>query len=198
MTKIPAHYSDRALAALNAGFVSKAAKQDAIGNLNRAFDMLTATIRDGLLNAAPTREERDQPEWSALYYGLPALHNWKPKHSEMFASFVEEVAEIQGLVEQRDVIKAAPVNAPIRKEPSPYEVKARETLMDLIERRQTQYLRAIDLAAIFNGLPVSANTHYCVADTGTPYLRTFYFLAGEFTPLSVILAAADELKRREA
>jgi hypothetical protein len=191
MPKTAQTYSDSALDALNAGFVSKAGQNDAIADLRRAYEIHCEVIASGLL------ADRSIAGWNDLYYGKPDLHNWKPRHSAAYALWADQVAEIEKLVELRTAIKAAPVNAPARKEPSPYEVKARETLMDLCKRRNSQYLRAIDLAAVFNGLPVSANTHSCVADTGTPYLRTFYYLAGEFTALSVIIAAADEIARRD-
>jgi hypothetical protein len=194
MARTASFYIDAALTAYNAGFTSKSGQQNAIADLNRAYDLgVKGMIQDELLQI--DRAERDD-QWNTLYWGTPDLHNWKPKHSELFARFTENVALAEQLVALRASIKAAPVNAPVRAEPSPYEVKARETLMDLIQRRQTQYLEAVALGEVFGGLPVSANTHLVTNEYGTTFLRTFYYLAGQFTPLVIIIAAAQELEDR--
>lgn len=194
MTRTASYYVDSALAAYNAGFTSKSGKQNAIADLNRAYDLgVKGMIHDELLQL--DRAERDE-QWNTLYWGIPDLHNWKPKHSELFARFSENVALAEQLVAFRASIKEAPVNAPVRSEPSPYEVKARETLMELIQRRRTQYLEAVALGEVFGGLPVTANTHLVTNEHGTTFLRTFFYLRGEFTPLNTIIAAAEELARR--
>jgi hypothetical protein len=58
-------------------------------------------------------------------------------------------------------------------------------------------LCAIVLGTIFNGLPVQAHTHQVTNQYGTTFLRTFYYLFGDLTPLNIIIAAAEELARRE-
>lgn len=195
MARTASFYVDAALAALNTGFTSKSGQQGAIQDLNRAYDVgVKQSIHDELLQIA--RDDRAE-DWDTLYWGLPDLHNWKAKHSALFARFPENVALAEQLVTLRAAIKAAPVNAPVRAEPSPYEVKARETLMELIQRRQTQYLEAVALGEAFGGLPVSANTHLVTNEHGTTFLRTFFYLRGEFTPLNVIIAAAEELAARK-
>lgn len=195
MARTASFYVDAALTALNNGFTSKSGQQNAIADLNRAYDVgVKGMIQDELLQL--DRAERDE-QWNTLYWGIPDLHNWKAKHSELFARFIENVALAEQLVALRASIKAAPVNTPVRAEPSPYEVKARETLMELIQRRQTQYLEAVALGEVFGGLPVSANTHLVTNEHGTTFLRTFFYLRGEFTPLNVIIAAAEELAARK-
>lgn len=191
MARPASFYTDRALAALNAGFTSMAGQKAALSDLNYAYDVHKRAIADTLL------ADRDIANWDDLYYGRPDLHNWKPKHSVAYA-WSAEVPAIEQLVELRATIKAAPVNSPVRAEPSPYQVRAEKTLSELIELRQSQYLNAINLGEVFNGLPVHANTHRVTNDCGTTFLRTFYYLAGRFTPLSVIIAAAEELERRKA
>jgi hypothetical protein len=195
MTRTASFYVDAALAAYNAGFSSKAGQQRAVEDLNRAYDLgVKRMIHDELLQIA--RDDRAE-DWDTLYWGIPDLHNWKPKHSALFARFPENVALAEQLIALRASIKAAPVNLPVRAEPSPFEVKARETLMDLMQRRKTQYLEAVALGEVFGGLPVSANTHLVTNDRGTTFLRTFFYLRGELTPLLVIIAAAEELARRQ-
>lgn len=188
-------YIDRAMTAYNAGFTSKSGRQTALSNLSQAYDMgVKSMIHDELLQT--DRAERDD-QWTTLYWGIPDFHNWKPKHSALFARFTENVALAEQLIALRASIKDAPVNAPARKEPSPYEVKARETLMELLERRRSQYLEAVALGEIFGGLPVSANTHLVTNEHGTTFLRTFFYLRGTLTPLNTIIAAAEELARRK-
>lgn len=195
MARTTQFYLDRALSALNEGFASKTAQQKAIDDLNRAYEIgVDRMIRDELLQI--DYADRDD-NWNTLYGAVPALHNWKQKHSELFAQFSENVAMAEQFVALRATIKAAPINLPVRAEKSPYQVKAEETLMQLIERRKTQYLEAVQLGEIFGGLPVSANTHLVTNEQGTTFLRTFYYLAGRFTALAVIIAAAEELERRK-
>ena len=203
LTRTAETYITRATEAFNAGFNSKAGQQAALAALNTAYDYRREIARKWQLEAAPrTFEGFGYDPVRSDWFGAREVpfdhHNVRDKHLPIFIEAGVPAEHINELRELRAQIKAAPVNAPVRREPSKFEVQARETMMELIQRRGEQYLRAIDLAGIFNGLPVSANTHYCVNDHGTGYLRTFWYLAGEFTPLNVIIAAAEELERRAA
>ena len=191
-------YTDLALDAFNAGFSSKAGQKAATDNLNRAYELLQReTIQRGLL------EDRtlggSEEAWKTLYWGTPDLHNWKAKHSAMYAPFFPEaVAAIERLAELRAEIKAAPIVPPAAPEVSPFEVKARETITAWLERRRAQYVEALELAEVFGGLPVTATSHYVTNAHGTTFLRTFWYLRGKLTPLQIIIAAAQELDRRAA
>lgn len=110
-------YIARAQAALKAGFTSKAAQQDALADINRAFDLKTGAIRDELLKVPHAERGEKHNE---LYWGLPDYpHNWKAKHSELFASngFGALVNEIEAIVRFRAVVKEASVNRPAPKAP---------------------------------------------------------------------------------
>lgn len=193
MARTAAFYTDAALTALNAGFTSKADAQRASADINRAYDLHKCAIRDGLL------ADRTIANWNDLYWGIPDYpHNWKPRHSEAFAAWADEVAAIEKLVDLRAAVKAAPIVPP-----APNAEKARveaitTSIRDLLTRRGEQYNRALRLAEVFGGLPVTANVHLVTNEHGTTFLRAFYYLAGEFTPLNVILAAADKLEREAA
>ena len=192
MTRID--YAASAINALNAGFTTKSGKKEAISDATRAFDKQRGAIHSILLADRTIGGDN----WSELYYYVPAMHNWKAKHDEAYAFAGDEILQtIRDLIELRAAIKDAPIATVAPREVSKYEIATTKTLADLIELRKTQYLRAIDLGTIFNGLPVSANTHLVTNQYGHTFLRTFYFLAGVMTPLNTIIAAAEELERRK-
>jgi hypothetical protein len=195
MPRTADHYTALALDAFNAGFASKSAQKTAIENVTRAYDLNAQAIRDALLADRTIGGNRDG--WAELYYNVPALHNWKAKHDATYAFAGDLIQSINDLVELRATIKnAAVAPVPVR-EVSKYEVAAIKTIQDIITLRKTQYARAIDLGTIFNGLPVQAHTHQVTNQYGTTFLRTFYYLFGDLTPLNIIIAAAEELARRE-
>lgn len=169
--------------AFNQGFASKAAQQRALDDLNRAFDQVKRAIHDELLAIA--RDERDA-NWDDLYWGVPALHVWKAKHSAMFPNYAER-AEM--LVALRNEIKAAPIT-PVEKVNivTETEKKVRETLREMIERKTAQFHEGVRLVEIFGRLPVSVTPHWVVNDKGTGFIRCFYYLNGKLTALNVILA----------
>ena len=193
MPRTADHYTALALDAFNAGFASKSAQKSAIENVTRAYDINAQAIRDLLLADRTIGGDN----WSELYYYVPALHNWKAKHGATYAFAGDIIQSINDLVELRATIKNAAVAPVPAREVSKYEVAAIKTIQDIITLRKTQYARAIDLGVIFNGLPVQAHTHQVTNQYGTTFLRTFYYLFGDLTPLNIIIAAAEELARRE-
>lgn len=193
MPRTADHYTAFALDAFNAGFASKSAQKTAIENVTRAYDINAQAIRDLLLADRTIGGDN----WSELYYYVPALHNWKAKHDATYAFAGDIIQSINDLVELRATIKNAAVAPVPAREVSQYEVAAIKTIQDIIALRKTQYARAIDLGVIFNGLPVQAHTHQVTNQYGTTFLRTFYYLFGDLTPLNIIIAAAEELARRE-
>ncbi len=184
-------YVDPALEALNAGFASVAAQKRALDNVSRAFDLCKSSIQNALLADRSIGGDN----WRELYYNVPALHNWKERHAADY-EFSGVTATVAELVDLRNAIKAAPINFVAKPEPSPFQVRAEKTIAEIIERRGAQYLRALDLSEIFGGLMVSVNTHVVHGHKGAVFYRSFYYLAGEFTPLNIIIAAAEELSRR--
>lgn len=190
MTRNADFYLAAAHDAYDAGFASKTAQKRAIADLTRAYSFHEEAIRTDLLN------DREIADWDALYWGIPDFHNWKPRHSAMFARWDDLVAKIEAMVDFRAAIKAADIAPPpARKDDRPAQIS--RSIVEIMEARGKQYDRALKLADLFGGLPVHANVHLVRGHKGAVFLRAFYYLAGEFTPLQVIIAAADELARRE-
>ena len=204
MARTAETYTAAALEALNAGFSSKAGQKTALDNVTRAYELVKETFSRAVL-AVEDRHEADgsmKPVYKAVYWDIPSYpHQYKDKHDEAVRAafgdrFDAELEMIDQLVQLRELIKAAPINAPVRAEPSVFEVKARETIADLMERRKAQFARALDLHEVFGGLPVTANSHWVVNEHGTRFIRTFFYLRGELTPLNLIIAAAEQIERQ--
>jgi hypothetical protein len=97
------------------------------------------------------------------------------------------------LLKELEVVKPAPKSDRITAK----QAEVTETVVDLIERRMAQYHEAVELGRLFGGLPVSVTPHQVTNEYNTTFTRCFYYLAGKFTPLSVIMAAADKLAREK-
>jgi membrane-associated HD superfamily phosphohydrolase len=60
-----------------------------------------------------------------------------------------------------------------------------------MEGRKAQFVEGLEIARMFNGLPVSVNAHWVHGHKGTNFIRYFFYLAGELTPLNMIMAIAQ-------
>lgn len=199
MARTASFYTDRATARFEAGFTSKAAQQEALRDLNSAFELLKRDITGLVLDIEHDARTADHDD---VYWNLADYpHNWKAKHSALalrvFPQTAATVAQIEALVEFRAAVKAAPVVKAERKTDTAKIEAVTKSIRDLMERRQEQYNNALRLHDIFGGLPVHANVHYVTNQHGTTFLRAFYYLDGQLTPLGIIIAAA-EAKAREA
>jgi hypothetical protein len=207
MARTASFYTDRALAAFNAGFTSKSAKQSALADLNSAYEIIRRKFHSDMCSAAPAfpADGIEYPAERVEFLNAREvpfdLHLVRDRHITIFADNGADATTVSQLVELRVTIKGADINAPVRAEPSAFEVKVRETIAQLMERRQAQFLSAIDLCnVVADGVRIaglSANSHYVTNDHGTTFIRTFFYLNGKLTPLNVIIAAAEEAKRRE-
>ena len=97
------------------------------------------------------------------------------------------------------MLKLIPV---VKPEPKSDRITAKQaevtaTVVDMIKRRTAQYHEAVELGRLFGGLNVSATPHLVTNEFNTTFTRCFYYLNGKFTPLSVIMAAADTLAREK-
>lgn len=197
MSRTPEFYIDRANAAFAAGFTSKAAQKSATDDLNRAHEACRQSIQNLVL--AIDRDARTEAH-DNVYWGLADLHVWKPKHSALVLGTFPEaeptVRLIEQLVDLRAVIKAAPVVKAERKTDD-REAAVTKSVRDIMELRQAQYARGLELHDLFQGLPVTANVHVVTNQHGTTFLRAFYYMNGTLTPLNVILAVL-QTKAREA
>jgi len=213
MARTISFYIDAALDAFNAGFTSKAAQKSALDDVSRAFDIVSGEVKKAVLARRPfiadTATHEEIIAWheafhasidGAIYDAPFYLHLIREKHINLIdqAGFGIEARTIESLIDLRNQIKAAPINKPT-KDTATIEAKARieKSIVEIMQLRGEQYARALNLGELFNGLPVSANSHWVVNQHNTQFVRTFYYLAGELTPLNVIIAAAQELERRK-
>lgn len=201
-------FLDQALARFNAGLDCEARRKESLSDLNYAYDLAreplkAAALEDRFEVLEPYPHYEMSAPVKAVYWDLPSYpHQWKPKHAEMVRAawgdrFEALLRDIEGIVALRAEIKAAPVNpAPVR-EVSPYEVKARAKIEEVMAKRKADYVHALELGEIFGGLPVSVNSHIVHGHKGAVFWRNFYYLSGRLVALNVIIAAAEELERRK-
>ena len=168
-------------------FAAKAHQKEALGYLNGGYDMIRENNREFLRSLT---EEK--------YWAIPLdLHQIRDKHTHLF----DEVhhANLNELVTLRVLLKLIPV---VKPEPKSDRITAKQaevtaTVVDMIKRRTAQYHEAVELGRLFGGLNVSVTPHLVTNEFNTTFTRCFYFLEGKFTPLSVIMAAADTLAREK-
>ena len=197
-------YIARATEKFEAGFTSKAAQKDALDYLNRAFAMLTDGARGDILTAAaakfPTAASEEAANMNRCafvnslgYWDMPDYpHLLRDKHQAFLAGRWDDACMIRDL---RNAIKAAPVVKAERKTDE-REVAIQKSIRDIMAMRRSQFERGLQVAELFGGLPVSVNVHQVTNEHGTTFLRAFYYLRGELTPLNIILCIAQELERR--
>jgi hypothetical protein len=168
-------------------FAAKAHQKEALGYLNGGYDMIRENNREFLRSLT---EEK--------YWAIPLdLHQIRNKHTHLF----DEVhhANLSELVDLRVLLKLIPV---VKPEPKSDRITAKQaevtaTVVDMIKRRTAQYHEAVELGRLFGGLNVSVTPHLVTNEFNTTFTRCFYYLNGKFTPLSVIMAAADTLAREK-
>ncbi len=185
--------------AFNEGFKSKSAKNEAMKNLNRAYEIIKDSIQDLVLEVP--KEERTE-EHNSIYWDLPNnLHVWKAKHSALVISTFPEMASqcelIEQLVELRHAIKNAEIQPVEVNEQKEKVIAVQKSLQEMLEQVGKQYQRGMNLSEMFGGLDVHANVHMVTNQYGTRFVRAFYYLFGELTALNVIIAVAQDNKKRK-
>lgn len=191
-----------AQAAFDAGFLSEAARKRAIANLSTAYQMQRDNAHDACIDAAngaqPLEGQARVDHFNA--FDLPFdLHAFRPKHFPTLVRWAgqNEAELVSDLLAMREAMKAAPVGI-AKAAPSALEAKeaqVRETVREFMDRRHADYLHALDIGHLFGGkLPVSVNAHTVWGHKGAVFTRHFYYLAGKFTALNVIMAAAQTLE----
>lgn len=204
---------DEALDLFNAGFSSKAGQKRALDNLNRAYEEVRNAWHKGQIAQAPHQgldrlmTEAEALERHAFFYGVASidtpfdLHQVRDRHFDAFEKFLPGSSDtIRRLVELRSTVKAAEITPPAKDETKALAKRVIESIVELMARRNAQYLEAIDLSEIVEGGVIihglTANSHYVTNEHGTTFLRTFFYLRGKLTPLNSILAGAQEAARR--
>jgi hypothetical protein len=169
-------------------FAAKSHQKEALGELNSGYQML--------------RENNFQFSMDSLsredYFAIPFdLHQIREKHFRLFDEAhhadLTDLITFRVLLKELEVVKPAPKSDRITAK----QAEVTETVVDLIERRMAQYHEAVELGRLFGGLPVSVTPHQVTNGYNTTFTRCFYYLAGKFTPLQVILAAMDALAQEK-
>ena len=169
-------------------FAAKSHQKEALGELNSGYQML----RDNNFQFSIDSLSRED------YFAIPFdLHQIRDKHFRLFDEAhhadLTDLITFRVLLKELEVVKPAPKSDRITAK----QAEVTETVVDLIERRMAQYHEAIELGRLFGGLPVSVTPHQVTNEYNTTFTRCFYYLAGKFTPLSVIMAAMDTLAREK-
>ena len=180
-------------------FSSKAKKNAALKDVSRAFEknvknMLHEKILAASAEARKAHDVVKEARYDELYWSIPDIHNWREKHSKMFAEFAEIVEEAESLFETRKAIKETEVAPKAEKTVDPREEKVYKSIADEMEARKASYVRGLSLAEIFGGLNVTANSHMVTNSHGTTFPRTFFYLFGKLTALNVIIAVHEKLE----
>lgn len=172
-------------------FAAKAHQKEALGYLNLAYENVRNANQTWQL--APETRATDEDYWAVPY----DLHQIRDKHTRLFKDDLR--ADLARLVELRRVFKESTVVKPAPKDDriSEKQKQVTETVVDMINRRTAQYHEAVELGRLFGGLPVSVTPHQVTNEYNTTFTRCFYYLAGKFTPLQVILGAMDTLAREK-
>jgi hypothetical protein len=199
---------DQALAAFEAGFTTKAAQKQAMADLNSAWSEINGAHHTWAIAKADAEfagtdwdnaaDETYRARYDAIQsaHDLPFdLHQVRGKHMGQMCD-IDAVEATKTLMLQREAFKAAEIVKVERPAAVEKAERVRETILELMARRQTQYVEAVALGELFGGLPVSVSAHWVTNQFGTQFLRRFYFLQGKLTPLNIIICAAEELERR--
>lgn len=189
-------YIDTAIEMYNAGFSSKAAQKRCNDKLNQAYNKVRLILNDQLLNKMDMYRTT---ELENVYYALPFdLHQWRNKHEVMLKDVGVNETEIfntiQNLKEMRDTVKASPIVPPAKNKAKEKHEKVIKSLKELMEKREGQYQHGIKMVEYFGTLNVSVNAHWVINQHGTKFIRHFFYLNGELTPLAVIIAIAEATK----
>jgi hypothetical protein len=169
-------------------FAAKSHQKEALGELNSGYQMLRENNFQFSIDSL-SRED---------YFAIPFdLHQIRDKHFRLFDEAhhadLTDLITFRVLLKELEVVKPAPKSDRITAK----QAEVTETVVDLIERRMAQYHEAVELGRLFGGLPVSVTPHQVTNGYNTTFTRCFYYLDGKFTPLQVIMAAADKLAREK-
>lgn len=188
---------EAAVTAVAATYPTMAAQKDALQKLNRAYDAARDVVRDLTIADANTRwpnycDERDAhfARWDMPF----DLHQVRDQHVVIAEYWNLRAAQIiRALRDLRGDVKAAPV-VKVEKADRAMTEKVEQVQRDIrdeMQRLGRMYDSALNIARLFNGLPVTASVHMVTNQFGTTFIRAFYYLAGERMPLSLIIAAAQ-------
>lgn len=186
--------------AFEEGFLSKAAQKRALDQLNRAY----SAIHDEVHGAVITQANIDFPEacdarWTLFNDNETPfdLHQVRDRHIVIIEKWTDHGAVIRDLIALRAAIKAAEIAAaPVNEEKAKIET-VRKSIIEEMEMRKAQFVEGMEIARLFNGLPVSVNAHWVYGHKGARFIRHFFYLRGKLTPLNMIMAIAQTYEREQ-
>lgn len=200
MARTPADRIASAQAAFEAGFLSKAAQKRALDELNRAYDAIRNAASDNVrafaFETIPGTEQADYEARNEIFRAndLPFdLHQVRDRHLPIIDRWLHSgLDNVKALIALRAAIKAAEISpAPAKPEIEQKAEAVRKAVIDEIEKRKAQFVEGLEIARLFNGLPVSVNAHWVHGHKGAVFLRHFFYLRGKLTPLNMIIAIAE-------
>jgi len=187
-------------------FPSKASQRQAINHVNRAYESFTSLFHDEVIASAPyggDLGDLTSEQWieRGAYFrqrDIPfSLHHVRDRHFDIIeANLPGGSVLVRDLIALRNAITAAEI-IPAEPKTDPKVAAIRAKIEDIIALRREQYGHALELGEIFGDLPVYTNWHWVQNQYGTIFPRCFFYLNGKLTPLSIIIAAAEELERRK-
>ncbi len=193
-------YVGAAMDAFEAGFTSKAAQKRAFDSLNRAAGVLREDVHQLCWDLAKQDAANDERTDSAYWMNFD-LHVWGAKRRAELLGYLPEAEAIANqyddLAALRASIKVAPI-VPVERQACEITTKAITTLRELMEKRGEQYARGVQLTEVFGRLPVYANAHLVTNQHGTTFVRVFWFMLGELTPLNIIMAVLQSPEAKAA
>lgn len=193
-------YVGAAADAFEAGFTSKAAQKRAFDSLNRAAGVVREDVHqlcwDLAKQDAANTERTDGAYWMNF-----DLHVWSAKRRAELLGYLPEAEtianQLDDLAALRKSIKAAPI-VPVERKECDASAKAMTTLRELMEKRGEQYARGVKLTEVFGRLPVYANAHMVTNQHGTTFVRVFWYMLDELTPLNMIMAVLQSPEAKAA
>lgn len=194
---------EAAQTAFEAGFLSKAAQKRALDDLNRAYSDIQRNVHDAVIthaNETPELWDNTFPaRWDFFRENdLPFdLHQVRDRHFPIIEKWSDRAPVVRDLIALRAAIKEAEIaTKPVNEEKEKVET-VRKAIIDELEMRKAQYVEGLEIARLFNGLPVSVNAHWVYGHKGARFIRHFFYLRGKLTPLNMIIAIAQGYEREQ-
>jgi len=201
MARTASDYIARALEMFEAGFTTKSAQKDALDNVSRAFDRVKEDVQNALCERYFwVMEYKDVPlEVRLLSDDLCCMypHQFRDRHADALVALGFDAKPFVELADFRNTIKSAEIIKVAVKEPCAKTIEIQKFIGDELARLKKCYVEGLDLSERLGHLPVTANSHWVVNQYGHGFPRTFYFLNGKLTRLSIIICIAEELERRK-
>jgi len=207
MARDPLPRIEKAQMAFETGFASKAARDRALQELNRAYEAVRYQAHDNQIDHAndPERPTSLQGEARARFFqenDLPFdLHQVRDRHVVLIERWAgaDRALLVRDMIALRQSIREAPLAPPKPVDEQKERVETiRRSILEEMERRHAQFVEGLELGRQLGGLPVTVNAHIVHGHKGAVFPRYFFYLNGKLTPLNTIVAIAQTLEDEKA